>query len=54
MNKHDVRRKEFAMRRGWAERQTSDSLRQMLADKTLGFGFLSAAREVLRDRGEDI
>lgn len=40
------------MRREWAERQNSDTLRQILAEKTLGWGYLSAAREVLRERGD--
>lgn len=52
MNKHDVRREEFAMRREWAEGQNSDALRQILAEKTLGSGHIGAAREVLRERGE--
>lgn len=52
MNKHDVRREEIAMRREWAERQNSETLRQILAEKTLGSGHLSAAREVLQERGE--
>jgi hypothetical protein len=52
MNKHDVRREDFAMRREWAERQNTETLRKMVAEKTLGAGRLSAAREVLRERGE--
>lgn len=54
MNRKEVRGAEFAMRREWAERFTSDKLRQMLADDELHHGAATAAREVLRSRGERV
>jgi len=53
INKHQVRENEFAMRREWAEKQSSTELRKMLVEKTLGAGKATAAREVLRARNED-
>ena len=52
MNKRDVRATEFAMQREWAEKQSSDELRRRLSDGSLAFGLKTAAREVLRTRGE--
>ena len=52
MNKHEVRGAEFAMLREWAEKQTSEHLKKALSEGTLGSRYKSAAREVLRYRGE--
>jgi hypothetical protein len=54
MNKHEVRDFEFNMQREWAERFDSDALLRMLADKRLPAGQATAAREVLRARGESL
>lgn len=54
MNKRDVRSAEFAMRREWAERFDSDTLRRMLREKTVHAREATAAREVLQARGEPL
>ena len=54
MNRKEVRSSEFAMKREWAERFTSEKLRQMLADDEVHGGEATAAREVLRRRGENV
>jgi hypothetical protein len=52
MNRRDVRATEFAQRREWAARFPSERLREMLAEG-LHAGLSSAAREVLRERGDE-
>lgn len=52
MNRHEVREKEFALKRDWARKQASDKLREGLKAGTLRGGFATAAREVLVERGD--
>ncbi len=54
MNREEVRAAEFAQRREWADRFTSEKLREMLANGLLHSGEATAAREVLRSRNEDV
>jgi hypothetical protein len=53
MNRRDVRAIEFAQKREWAERFSSDKLKEMLETKKAHGGEASIIREVLRARGED-
>ena len=53
MNRRDVREIEFAQKREWAERFSSDRLKEMLENKDAHSGEASIIREVLRVRGED-
>ena len=52
VNKHQVRVQEFAMHREWAEKQSSDKLHELLNAKKVRSGKATAAREVLRARGD--
>ena len=52
MNKREVRSAEFAMLREWAEKQASEILKKGLSEGTLTSRYKTAAREVLRQRGE--
>ncbi len=52
MNRQEVREKEFALKRDWARRQTSEKLREGLKQQTFRGGFATAAREVLIERGD--
>ena len=52
VNKHQMRENEFSMRRDWAEKQSSEKFHELLKEKKLGAGNATAAREVLRERGE--
>jgi hypothetical protein len=54
MNRKDVRSSEFAMRREWAAKFKSEELQQMQANDKLHSGHATAAREVLRSRGENV
>jgi hypothetical protein len=54
MNRREVRDREFALKRDWARGQTSERLRDGLAQRTLRGGFATAAREVLVERGEQV
>lgn len=52
-NKKEVRVQEFEMHRDWARNQTSEDLKEWLTKaKRLAYGRKTAAREVLRERGE--
>jgi len=52
MNRHEVREKEFALKRDWARKQTSEKLREGLEAGTLRGGLATAAREALVERGD--
>lgn len=52
VNKHQIREREFAMHREWADKQSSEKLHELLKEKKIGSGKATAAREVLRDRGD--
>jgi hypothetical protein len=52
MNRREVRAIEFAQQREWAERFTSDALHGWLTNGQLHSRATTAARYVLRGRGE--